>query len=164
MREAVGEVLGTLRADARDEVDVVKRDLEIMRREFAALREEVKLERSLRDLRAEVEEAQQQLPKFPAIASRLEAEQSRLREELDATRTRMRANQSIAEYGISKLRNETAKATRAAASVEMKLESKSSRFMMRDIDPAAAEALREFATQIVSARGKGGFIFPAGTA
>jgi hypothetical protein len=47
----------------------------------------------------------------------------------------------------------------------MEMETKSSRFVMRDIDPAAAEALREFAAQIVSARDKSaGWIFPAGTA
>jgi predicted nucleic acid-binding Zn-ribbon protein len=140
------------------------RDLEITRRELAALREEVKLQQELRDLRAEVEEARQQVPKFPAIASHLEAEQSRLRDELNTTKNRMRANQSIAEYGISKLREQAWAATRKTASVEMKLETKSSSFTMRDIDPAAAEALRDFAAQIISARERAGFIFPAGTA
>jgi hypothetical protein len=90
--------------------------------------------------------------------------QSRLRDELNATKNRMRANQSIAEYGISKLREQAWAATRKTASVEMKLETKSSSFTMRDIDPAAAEALRDFAAQIISARERAGFIFPAGTA
>jgi chromosome segregation ATPase len=162
MREAVGEVLGTFQADTHDEVDAVKRELELTRRELKALREEVALERSLRDLRSEVEEARKQVPSFPAIAERLEADHQRLRAELDATKNKMRANQSIAEYGISELRKQAWAATKKATSVEMKVETES-RFTMRDIDPAAAEALREFAPQIVSARTRG-WIFLAGTA
>jgi hypothetical protein len=163
MREVISGVISELQADAHDAADAVKRDFELMRRELTALREETKLQQELRDLRSEVEEARQQVPKFPAIASRLEAEQSRLQGELNATKNRMRPNASIAEYGISKLREQAWAASRKAASVEMEL-TKSSRFTMRNIDPAAAEALRDFAAQIVNARDKGGWIFPAGTA
>jgi hypothetical protein len=50
---------------------------------------------------------------------------------------------------VAELRKE-AVATRAAASIEMELETSTSRFVMRNIHPAAAKALREFASQSVA--------------
>ena len=46
----------------------VRRALELRRREFTVLREQVGLERGLRDLRVEVAEARSEVLKFPAIA------------------------------------------------------------------------------------------------
>ena len=48
-----------------------------------------------------------------------------------------------------------AAATKAAASVEMGLETSTSRFVMRNIHPDAAKALREFASQVVDAEDGG---------
>jgi hypothetical protein len=93
-------------------------------------------------------------------------EQARLQRELDETKqklSRVRVNQSITDYGLSKLSREVA-ATKAAASIEM--ETSSSRFVMRNIHPAAAKTLREFAAQVVDAW-DGGAVWlsdPAGTA
>jgi septal ring factor EnvC (AmiA/AmiB activator) len=77
----------------------------------------VALQRGLRDLRDEVEEAREQVPKIPAIADRLtaeqkrlEAEQARLERELAKTKDRiskMRADQSIMSYGLDELRKQT---------------------------------------------------------
>jgi hypothetical protein len=78
---------------------------------------------------------------------------------------KLRANQSITDYGLSELRKEAA-ATKAAASLEMELETSTSRFVMRNIYPAAAKTLREFASQVIDAR-DGGAVWlsnPAGTA
>ena len=45
--------------------------------------------------------------------------------------------------------------TKAAASIEMELETSTSRFVMRNIHPAAAKALREFASGVIDARDGG---------
>ncbi len=157
MSEAVAQALGwtraEIRAESEREVGVVKRELDLMRRELAALREQVGLERGLRALRDEVAEARAEVPKLPGVTTRLEAEQVRLRSELDAAKRKLQANQLVTDHSLSKLRKQTAAATRAAASVEVKLETSSS-FVMQTIHPAAAKELQEFALRNL----------PAGTA
>jgi predicted nuclease with TOPRIM domain len=118
----------------------------------------VALQRGLRDLRDEVEEAREQVPKIPAIADRLtaeqkhlEAEQARLERELAKTKDRiskMRADQSIMSYRLDELRKQTEASS--AASIEMEFESRHSRFQMKAVHPEAAKALKEFATQIIN--------------
>jgi len=54
--------------EAEDRISAIRRALELRRREFTVLREQVGLERGLRDLRVEVAEARSEVPKFPAIA------------------------------------------------------------------------------------------------
>jgi hypothetical protein len=120
--------------------------------------EQVGLERGLRDLRRQVVAAQKAVPKLPAIEARLEAkqarldaEQTRLRHELDATKDKLgkvRVNQSITDYNLSEMRKEAAASK--ATSIEMELQTSTSRLVMRDIHPAAAKALREFAAQAVA--------------
>ena len=58
--------------------------------------------------------------------------------------------QSVTAYGLAELHKKTA-AAKAAASMEMQLETSTSRFVVRDLDPAAAKAMREFASQVVDA-------------
>ena len=165
--EAIGQVIGEFQVEAsahcEREVGIVKRELELMRRELSALREQVALERRLRDLRAEVEEACREVPKMPAIAARLEAEQVRLRGELDATKNQLRVNQSITDYGLAELRKQARAATRAA----VELQTSTSRFVMRDIHPAAARTLHEFASEVVGTWDRRAIwttVDPAGTA
>ena len=55
---------------------------------------------------------------------------------------------------VAELRKE-AVATRAAASIEMELETSTARFVLRNIHPDAANVLREFASQVVDARDGG---------
>ena len=55
---------------------------------------------------------------------------------------------------VAELRKE-AVATRAAASIEMEMETSTSRFVMRNLHPAAGKALREFASQVIDARDGG---------
>jgi hypothetical protein len=167
--EATGEVLGEFRAQAREhcerEVGSVKRELELLRREFTVLRDEVGVERGLRDLHDEVAQTRKQVPKIPALVTQLETEQARLQRELDETKKkllRVRTNQSIAEYRLSQLHKEVATA-KAAASIEVEMETSTSRFRVRDLDPAAAVALREFASQVVDAH-DGGSVWLSGTA
>ena len=74
LSDAVGEVIGTLVKEARDETEQCVRELELLKREFGVLRDEVGVEHRLRDLRTEVIKAQRQVPKVPAIEARLRAE------------------------------------------------------------------------------------------
>jgi hypothetical protein len=85
MTEALGGVLGEFRAQAREhcerEVGIVARELKLTRREFAVLQKEVGVERGLRKLQDDVAEARKLVPEVPAIAARLDAEQSSLKAE-----------------------------------------------------------------------------------
>jgi hypothetical protein len=58
-------------------------------------------------------------------------------------------NQSVTGYNLSELRKEVAASK--ATSMEVELETSSSRFVMRNLHPSAAVALREFASQVVDA-------------
>jgi hypothetical protein len=170
--EATGEALGEIRAQAREhcenEVSALKHELKLLKREFRVLQSEVGVERGLRNLHDEVAQTRKQVPKVPALVAELEATQAQLQRELDATKKkllRVRVNQSTTDFHVSELRKEMATA-KAAASIEVEMETSTSRFRVRDLDPGAANALREFASQIVDAR-DGGSIWlsdPAGTA
>jgi hypothetical protein len=63
--EGMGRVLGEFHDEALREVAAVKRELELLRQEFAVLRDQVGLERGLRDLREEVEQARSEVPGWP---------------------------------------------------------------------------------------------------
>jgi hypothetical protein len=154
-------------------VGIIKRELELTRRELTVLRHEVGGERGLRDLRRQVVAAQKAVPKLPAIEARLaakqarlDAEQTRLRHELDATKdklSKVRVNQSIADYRLSEFMREQA----AAPKTEVEFETSTSRFVMRNIHPTAAKTLREFASQVIDAQDDGAVWFsnpPAGNA
>jgi protein tyrosine/serine phosphatase len=88
-----------------------------------------------------------------------------VRRELEVTAkkvSRLRVDQSLADYSISQLRKET-EASKAAS---IELETSTSRFVMHNIDPVAARTLREFAAQVIDAR-DGGAVWlsaPAGVA
>jgi hypothetical protein len=162
IEQAVGQVIGEVRAQMRErcdrEVGFVKRDLELTRRELAVLRHEVGVERGLRDLRRQVVAAQKAVPNVPAIEARLDEENKRLKakparleHELEVTQDKLgkvRVNQSITDYNLSQMRKEAAASK--ASTVEMELQTSTSRLVMRDIHPTAVKALREFAAQAVA--------------
>ena len=175
--QVIAQVIGEFQAEVREhrerDAGIVERELQLMRRELAVLREQIGLARALGDLRTEVEQARNEVPKMPAVAKRLEAEQARLRSELADTKLKLRVHELTTAFGISELRKQAAAtkvaaktAAAKAASVEMEFEARSSRFVMRDIDLAAAEALHEFASQAVSTwQERTSWLFdPAGTA
>jgi hypothetical protein len=96
--ESVGTAIGEY---CGPQVAALKRELELLQREIVQLREQVGLERGLRDLRREVEDARAQTPKIPEIAARLEAGQERLQRELETAKTklkRVRVDQSMADF------------------------------------------------------------------
>jgi hypothetical protein len=123
------------------------------------LRGELGVARSLTALHGEVEAALAEVPKIPAIVSQMRAEVAiarvdadnkiaALQRELNATKERLskaRVEQSITNYNLAELQ-------RAQASkVEIQIETSTTLFAMRGLDPQAAETLRAFAEQCLDA-------------
>jgi hypothetical protein len=78
---------------------------------------------------------------------------------LDATKDKLgnlRVDQSIADFRLSKFMRE-----QPASTVTMEFETSSSRFTLRGIHPAAAQALREFASEVIDAQ-DGGAVWLSG--
>jgi chromosome segregation ATPase len=141
--EHVGEQLGHFFGP---QIAALKRELEILRREVAQVREQLDGERGLRDLRTEIAQARSEVPKLPSVVQRLEESQARLVGEIARTKEsvkRMRIDQSLTDRRVAKLQETTA--ARAMA-IEARVETTVSSFAMREIDPRAAAALRNFAT------------------
>jgi hypothetical protein len=167
--EPLNKVIGQAMAEwVGRKVDPLKCELELLRREFTVLQKEVAVERGLKALREEVETARAEVPKLPAIAARfgakqadLEAEQTRLERELVKAKDRigkLRVSQSITDYNLAELRKQTESS--GAGSVELEFESTSTHFQMRAAHPAAAKALKEFATQIIDGQRDGTLWLP----
>ena len=143
------------------DINVLRRELELLRREFTVLQEQVGLERGLRDLRDEVAEARKQMPKVPAIEQRLRAEatiarvdigveQSKLRHDLEATKRTvsvLRARHSNTDFNLGRFM----RSMRGIQTNEIEYESASERLVIRQrVHPDAARALREFAAKVIN--------------
>jgi chromosome segregation ATPase len=162
------EKLAEARAQQEEKDAVARYEVGLVRRELVTLREELGLERKFKILHEEIAEARADIPKLPAIEARLdaeqkhlEAEQARLERELAKTKERvskMRVDQSIANYNLAELQKQ-AEASRGA-SIEMEFESRSSRFQMKAAHPEAAKALQEFAAQIIDGQRDGTLWLP----
>src|SRR5262249_10980375 len=123
----------------------LKRENELLQREVTQLREQVGLERGLRELRNEVEEARSQVPRVPDLVSGLEKTQKHLERELAKTKeklSRVRVNQSVADFKLKELARETRK---QATNFEMKIESTVASFRMTEMSANAAATLRNIA-------------------
>jgi predicted nucleic acid-binding Zn-ribbon protein len=148
--EGVGEAIGDL---YDPQFAALKRELEVLRREVVQLREQVGLERELKELKDQVETAKNGMPRLPEIVGQFKSEQARLKRELETTREKLRAvrvDQSVANFRLGELDKETRK---QAANVEMKIETRvAASFAMREMHPDAAAALRNFATATLGAR------------
>jgi hypothetical protein len=123
-----------------------------VRQEFAVLQQQVGLASGLKALREEVDRAVAAVPRVPALVEQLEAGQAELKRELKATKdklTQTRVNQTMHDYRLSELDKATKAQKAHAAGLEMKFESVSASFVMREIHPAAAEAMRNFASEVV---------------
>jgi hypothetical protein len=164
LREQVLECGRALREEARavceqqEQEDAVTRyELGVVRRELVTLREEVALERGFQALKAEIAAAESEIPKIPAIEARIDTEhaklkreQARLERELTKTKERlskMRVDQSIADYRLSEHLRE-----QPAPGVELKFETASTSFAVKDLDPNAAAAWREFVAGVLDAQ------------
>jgi Cu/Ag efflux protein CusF len=97
----------------------LKRENELLQREVSQLRETVGLERSLKDLREQVEVTKNQVPRVPELVSGLKEDQADLRREIATTRDalkRAKIAQALTDRRVAKL-DETTRAR--AASIEM---------------------------------------------
>jgi len=116
-----------------------------LQREIVQLREQVGLERGLKDLRDQIATAKSEVPKVPSLVQRLEESQAKVLGEIARTRDtlkRVRVDQSLTDRRLSKLSEATAARSTA---LELKIERTS--FQMREIDPAAGATLRDFAAE-----------------
>jgi predicted nucleic acid-binding Zn-ribbon protein len=140
----------------------------LLRRELTVLRQEVGVERGLKDLRREVAKAQRQIPELPAIAAQFDAEQKHLKakqalleHELAMTKDKLgklRVDQSITDYNLREMRKQVDAS--AGASVELEFENRSSHFQMKATHPDAARALKEFAMGIINGQADGTIWLP----
>jgi hypothetical protein len=170
--KAHSEELATVIGEAMAEwvgrkVDPLERELKSLKGEFEVLSNEMRLVRGLTTLREEVAQARREMPSFPAVASRLEAEQERLQGEVLKLKNRVgkvQVEQSIAGYNLTQLQKRTQ--VTSEASIEMEFASQSAHFQMRAVHPAAARSLREFAMGIINGQSDGVVWLPgaAGTA
>jgi hypothetical protein len=140
---------------------------ELLRRELAVLQKEIGLERAVRALHDEVEVAKSEIPQVPAIEARIDgrlsemaAEQKRLQDELQKTKNRvskMRVNQSIAEYSLKESLKELQHAQQPAVELKFVTEDGCC-FSLKDANPGAVETWRRFAADLVAANN--GTMFP----
>jgi hypothetical protein len=156
LRDAVGEALGTVTNKLCEQLEredaVLKRENKLLRREFAVLREEVRVERGLRDLHEEVAEARKQMPKVPAIAERLRAEQNIARVDISTEQSKLRHDLSVLKARHSNLDANVFQFMRSMQNIqtnEIAYESASERMIIRPVHPDAARALREFAATVL---------------
>lgn len=134
-----------------------------MRREVAALREQIGLQRELESLRAQVAVAKAEIPQVPAIEARLNGEQAELKRELDRQARelakqkdrlgKLRVDQSMTDFSLKKLE-------RAQQPViELKFVTEDGCcFSLKDANPGAVETWRRFAADLVAANN--GTMFP----
>jgi hypothetical protein len=158
--EGVGEALAKY---CQQVMAPLRRELELLQQQFTVLREQVAVERGLRDLRTEVEVARAAVPKVPALVEKLERGQERLQRELERTKKRVsraRADNSMADFKLNELRKAT---ERRATEIQMKLETSVASFTMREVHPDAKAALRNFADEALKGhRGEKIWIFDPG--
>jgi septal ring factor EnvC (AmiA/AmiB activator) len=163
--EAVDQALGKMFDTQHEEIQSAldRRDAKIQ-----ALRDEVDIKLGLKAkvarLKAEVAEARQQAPNFKTELARLQDEVDKQQK----TIVRLRAQNSTLEYQQRLTDAQLAKMKREAASpaAVVEFETSSSRLTVGNLHPDAANALREFASQVVDAWDGGAILFsgPAGTA
>ena len=146
MREAVGQALGMkageVRAQLRDEIDLLRRQLTQLRAEFDAAR-------GLEALQAEIAAARASVPKLPDLEAQFESKQSetrrelaRLKHELASTKERLtlvHTELATTRFNLSRLESAPPKPV-----ITVSLNTPDSSFVVKDDDPSAATAWREF--------------------
>jgi hypothetical protein len=149
------DALRTKAAEA-DRVELVA-----SRRDIEQLREQIGVERGLRDLRSEVAEAQKQIPQVPALFTQLQTETwtaqieadkkiAALERELRATKdklSKLRVQNSETQHSVKRLERQAPTATAA-----IEIETSTRLFSMRGLHPEAAKTLRAFANEVIDAK------------
>jgi septal ring factor EnvC (AmiA/AmiB activator) len=144
-----------VRQQARD------RELESLRCEVGTLRNEIELQLKLKSelaaARNEIEELRQRAPSF-------ESELAGLREQVakqQKTISKLRVENSLLTYGQQQLDAQLSQMRRnaAAPAAVVEFETSSSRITVGNLHPDAANALREFASQVIDAEDGGAILF-----
>jgi predicted RNase H-like nuclease (RuvC/YqgF family) len=135
-------------------------EVESLQRELGTLRNEIELKLSLKsDLaaaRTEVEELRQRAPSFEHQLNGLQGHI----EKVQKTTLRLRAEHSTLEYQQKQLDAELSQMKRKAASAAVvEFETSTSRITVGNLHPDAANALREFASQVIDAEDGGAILF-----
>lgn len=125
LHEAVGQVIGMKASEVRGDL---LREIGFLKREFAVLKEEVGVVRSLASLKEEIAAARADTPKVPDLVASLKAQQAesrketaRLRCELSAAREQIRTlNVEISQtnYVLSEMEKKPRPTTIDAATLE----------------------------------------------
>jgi chromosome segregation ATPase len=156
--DIVGEALGKLFDKQHENLQSAldRRDAAIQ-----ALRDEVEVKLSLgrkvARLKAEIAEARAMQPNFEDKLNVLEGRV----EKVSKQTSRVRTEQSILEYQQKQLNTELSQMKRNAASpaAVVEFETSSSRITVGNLHPDAANALREFASQVIDAEDGGAILF-----
>ena len=131
-------------------------EYDLLRRELAVLRGEVGVERGFQALKAEIAVAKAEIPQVPAIEARVTAELAahkteteRLEAQLKTTKDRL---SNLRDYTLTQMERKQAKRATPEPAIEIKLETSATQFVMRDIDPAAMDAWRNFVAGMLQAQ------------
>jgi hypothetical protein len=152
----VGRAIGTKTRETREPLEeenrVLKRELELLRRELDVLRMEV----NVKALQEEVRTARAEIPNLAAVEARfdvrqadVEGKQASLERELKITKDklgRLHVDQSVTDYTLREIERKQ----RTAPAVELKFQTSSSSFTMKDIHPDALAAWRRFVAQVIA--------------
>jgi predicted RNase H-like nuclease (RuvC/YqgF family) len=169
LRLSLKNELAALKAEAAEARQQAReRELEGLRRELGTLRNEIELKLNLKSelaaARAEVEELRQRAPSFKAELDGLHEQVAKQQKII----SRLRGEQSQIGYVQQQLDAELSQMKRNSASpaAVVQFETSSSRITVGNLHPDAANALREFASQVVDAEDGDPILFsgPAGTA
>jgi chromosome segregation ATPase len=170
--DIVGEALGKLfdkqHASIQEALDRRDAEIKLLKRELRSMRAEVALKLTLKTelaaAQAEIDELRQRAPSF-------KSELNGLREEIAKQQkiiSRLRGQNSELAFVQKQLDAELSQMKRKAASpaAVVQFETSSSRITVGNLHPDAANALREFASQVVDAYDGDPILFsgPAGTA
>jgi hypothetical protein len=157
--EVVDEVLGKMFDTQHDKVQSA---LDQRDRKIQDLRNELEiklgLSRKLGKLKTEVEQARAMQPNFEGKLNVLEGRV----EKVSKQTSRVRTEQSILEYRQKEVDKELSKMKRESAaspSAVVQFETSSSRITVGNLHPDAANALREFASQVIDAEDGGAILF-----
>jgi chromosome segregation ATPase len=131
-------------------------EYDLLRRELAVLRGEVGVERRLQALKAEIAVAKAEIPQVPAIEARVTAELAAHKTEIERLEAQLKTTKdrlsNLRDYTLTQMERKQAKRAAPEPAIEIKLETSATQFVMRDIDPAAMDAWRNFVAGMLQAQ------------
>lgn len=131
-------------------------EYDLLRRELAVLRGEVGVERGFQALKAEIAVAKAEIPQVPAIEAQVTAELAAHKTETERLEAQLKTTKdmlsNLRDYTLTQMERKQAKRATPEPAIEIKLETSATQFVMRDIDPAAMDAWRNFVAGMLQAQ------------